>query len=141
MATQRIVGGGHAVVEINGVVWGRFVEAVVDVDEGTDEILGVDSSEPFEIAPSTTRVRGSLKMWRTVLDGGAEGAGLAAPPSELPRGRYFAIRILDRIGGYPLFECDRAKVGAQRWTISAKRLVSGAVEFSGIGWRNEVVAA
>jgi hypothetical protein len=135
---QRIVGGGHTIVEVNGAVVGRFSECSYTVDPGTDEIVGVDSDEPHEIASTTTRVRGTLRMWRTKQDGGAEGAGLAAPPSEMQRGLYFHLRLLDRLGGYVLFESDRCKAGQQQWTISAKRLVSGTVDFTGIGWRNEV---
>lgn len=134
---QRIVGGGHSVVEINGRVEGRFSAFEWESDQGEDEIRGVDSNLPFELADGPVSLRGSLAMWRVMGDGGAEGAGLTQPTAELPRSRYFSMRLLDRLGGHVMFEADQCRVRRQRWRVAPKQLVSGTIEFSGIGWSNE----
>ncbi len=138
MARTRLVSGASVTLYVNGKPFG--IAEVIDwvIDTPVKEIHGLDQPEPYELAPTVAKVSGTLRVYRIQREGGAEGAGLAAPISQLPRARYFTMQLIERDSEAVLFQTDRALVTRQAWKAAVKSIVQGTISFVAIGASNEV---
>lgn len=103
-------------------------------------IYGLDSGEPYELAPTITKVTGTVGLLRMVGDGGLEGAGIAPHLPDLPRGRYFSLALIHRGTDITIFRSDRCWVVSQSWDVPSKGRVSGSMTFEGFDWSNEAAS-
>jgi hypothetical protein len=85
-----------------------------------------------------THISGAMTIYRTVLDGAAEGAGMVAPIDELPREKYFSIVLVDLTTQVVIFQADFCSVEQQSWSIASKSLITGSVAWSALSYQNEV---
>jgi hypothetical protein len=97
--------------------------------------------EPFELAPTVTKVEGSLSIYRQAGDGGAEGAGITVAFPDLPRELYFRVTVIDRRTQTILFNAPRCKVTGQSWEIPSRGHVTGTLNFTAATWTNEAPSA
>lgn len=132
-----IVAGAHIVCHINGRVYAQVISADWSSDTPKKAIYGIDSVEPFELAVTTSHVKGNLALYRLTGSGGLQGAGVIATFSDLPKEKYFSLQLIDRRTGTVLFDCPRCSADSERWTVASKSLVTGGLSFSGIAWVNE----
>ena len=102
------------------------------------ELRGIDSSEPLELAPSITRLAGSITMYRKVGLGGLEGMGVVSNFENAVKELYVGIRIVQRATDTVLFQCDNAVITGQEWDVAARQIMTGVMTFEGITWHNEV---
>lgn len=100
-------------------------------------IYGLDSSEPYELAPTTTKVQGSVSLLRSAGDGGVEGLGVAAQYEDLTREKYATIALLERVTQLLLFRADGCMIGEQSWQVNARGRLEGTMTFEGLTWNNE----
>jgi hypothetical protein len=135
---QRIITGAHVLCFINGSVLGRVKSVTFAPSIAPDTIRGVDSNLPYELADGPASLSGTIGLWRTIGDGGAEGPGIATPFAQLPRGKYLHLVLLERISDTIVFEAPRCRITSQHWEIRPKVMVEGALSFEAIGWNNEV---
>lgn len=138
MSGGRILTGGHTILYINGKVFGRCFGFTFDASTASREIGGIDSTDLYELAPSQSRISMNMDWYRTIGDGGAEGAAIAATPYELPRGKYFSVMLVDRSSDTVVFQADNCRVEGQNWRIMPKQFVVGSIRCKALSWNNEV---
>lgn len=137
MSRARTIVAANVICYINNRPFGRVNHFSFSSSTPREPINAVDSIDPFELAVNSTKVSGSLGLVRTLYDGGAEGAGLTTNFERLPQEKYFSIMLVERLSDTVLFRADHCAVNQQSWTISAKNVVQGQVEFEGLTWSNE----
>jgi len=98
----------------------------------------VDSPSPFELAPTSNTVTGTMTVYRLIDDGAAEGAGMVAPVDELPREKYFTMVLFNVVTGGIVFQAEFCSVESQTWSFEARSLATGVINFSAIRSENEV---
>jgi hypothetical protein len=138
MARARVITGAAVVCYINGQQFGRVFGFSFKSLTPRKAIYGLDSVDPHELAPTQSRVTGTLRLYRTVADGGAEGAGMAANFEDLPREKYFTVQLVDRGTDKVLFQAQFCSAVSQSWDIPIKGIVTGTLEFEAITWSNEI---
>jgi hypothetical protein len=134
---SSIITGARVVCYINSIAVGKVTGFHWESDTSRKAIYGLDSGEPYELAPTTTRIGGEIGLLRTEGDGGLEGLGVVAQFPNLPREEYFSITLLDRASDTVLFRADKCAVKSQKWGVSAKQVMSGSFSFEGLLWTNE----
>ncbi len=123
---------------MNGLAFGRVNAFRYSIDTPRRKIHTVDSPIPFELATASTAVSGAMSLYRTALDGAAEGPGMVSPLETLPNERYFSMALVDLTTQVVIFQADFCSVENQAWAIDAKGLVMGNITWSALTYRNEV---
>ena len=112
MARSRVVVGAHIICYINGQHYGRVSHFAFRSIATHRPLYGIDITEPQELAVAQTKITGNMKVFRTVGDGGAEGAGMITSFDNLPRGKYFTVQLVERGSDTILF---------QDWLVQTQR--------------------
>lgn len=133
-----IITGAHLIVYINGRPFGRVNHFMYAASTPSKEIGGIDTVELLELAPTVSRVRGVMNLWRTKGDGGAEGAGMAATSIETLRSKYFSIMVVERTSDTIVFRADHARIEDQSWDGVVKDFMKGIIAWKALTWSNEV---
>jgi hypothetical protein len=140
MSQVLTIAGASVVLLVNDVNYGRVIGIDWDVTTPIEELRGVDSPQPYELANSTTSVGGTLSVLRTLGDGGAEGAGMTAPLIDVGKTRYVSLTLLERRTQQVLFQTKRAAISSQSWTVPLRGIISGTITFISIDYSNEVTS-
>lgn len=123
---------------VNGQPYGLATDFAWSSETAKKPLYTVDSPDAFELAPTTTRINGSMSIFRQSGDGGAEGAGLAAPQNAMTRERYFSLVLKEIHADIIIFQATRCSLTAQSWQVgAAKGYMRGQLTFSAIDWANE----
>ncbi len=138
MARSSILTGAQVVLYVNGEMYGRIHSFHWNVETPRKDIRAVDTWIPFELAIATSRVAGTMSVYRLSQDGGAEGAGMIATTDALSREKYFTMVLIDITSGFVVFQADHCSVDSQIWMADAKGTVSGQISWSAMAWNNEV---
>ena len=138
MAGGVIVAGANVIVYINGKPYGRCIDFRPTIATPSKEIGGIDVTDLVELAPTVQRTSFTMTIWRTKGDGGIEGMGITPTSSELSRGKYFSVMLLERVTDTVLFEARYCKVESQSWGYATKSLVQGTVSCKALTSNNEV---
>ena len=138
MPRALVVTGAAIVCYVNGTPYGRVSGFSFRSATPRRALYGLDVIDPQELAPTQTKISGTLKLYRTVGDGGAEGAGMVANFEDLPREKYFTLQLVDRGSDKVIFQAQKCSVTMQAWDFPRKGVVTGSLEFEAITWNNEV---
>ncbi len=138
MARSVLLSAAQVALYINGQQFGRVNAFSYSVDSPRKKLATVDSLIPFELATGQTHVSGTMAVYRTVLDGAAEGVGMVAPIEELPREKYFSIVLVDLTTQVVIFQADFCSVEQQSWNVTSKGLIVGNIAWSALSYQNEV---
>lgn len=138
MSKSRIASTAKVVLYINGRAYAQVTNFRWNSETPTREIAGIDSSEPYELAPTRTKVTGSIGLVRLVGDGGAEGAGATVPFEHIPAGRYFSLMLVDRSTDTTIFRADNCRASQQNWDVPMKGFITGSLAFEALAWSNEL---
>jgi hypothetical protein len=137
MGKSLIITGARVVCYINGQKFGRVSSFRWDSATPRKAIYGLDSSEPYELAPLPSRITGSLTVYRTVGDGGLEGSGIVAQFADIPREKYFSLTLIERSSDTVVFRADDCAVTNQSWDVPSKGVMMGNFSFEALSWSNE----
>lgn len=137
MASSTLVASAKAIAYVNGRAWAPVVSIRWDVSTPGRGIPGLDVSTDIELAPSSSRVNGSMVVLRQVGDGGVEGAGLIPFSKDLPAGTYFSLALVDRLTDTLLFRADRCWINSQSWDTPSRSFMVGTINFTALDWNNE----
>jgi|SRR6185437_13592225 len=140
MAQALTISGAQVVLYVNAVPYGRVTQIDWDVSTPIEELRGVDSPQPYELANSITSVGGTLYVLRTLGDGGAEGAGMTAPLIDVGKTRYVSLTLVERRTKRVLFQSQRVAISSQSWSVPTRGITSGTVSFVSIDAQNEVTS-
>lgn len=140
MAQSHLVTAAKVKLYINGKPFGRVNGFSWASETPRRPIYGVDSTQPYELAVTTTRCTGTISVMKITADGGAEGAGVTAPYPEISRERYFSLALIEIGSDLVIFQADRCSLVSQSWNAPARGLITGSFSFEAIDWTNEVTA-
>lgn len=135
---MALVTGARAKLYINFRLIGEVVDFGWNSSTQKRPIYGIDATEPFEMSPGLTRIRGSFSLLRPAATGSLEGYGITTSFEEHVSEKYVNIILVDRRVPLPIFQCERAVILNQSWKVAARGIMSGQVEFEGVTWNNEV---
>lgn len=138
MARAKVVVSAGVILYVNGRAYGRVKGFQWNSDTPVAPKYGLDSTEPFELAPTITKINGKISVYRTIGDGGAEGAAMATPYEDLPRAKYFTVQLIERASDTVVFEARECSVVRQSWSVPERGMVTGEVEFEALEWSNEL---
>lgn len=141
MARSKTVTSAGVIPYLNGKAFGRVRGFLFTSDTPKQALYGLDSTEPFELMPTTTRINGRISIYRTIGDGGAEGAALAASYDFLAREKYFSLQLVERASDSVIFEAMYCTVVRQSWSVPEKGIITGEIEFEALDWSNETKSA
>lgn len=134
----RLVTAAHLLVYLNGRPYGKCAGINFGVSTPPSRIRGVDSIDPYELGPSNADLMFNMVIFKTIGDGGLEGAGINPTHHYLPKGKYFSIQVVERLSRTTVFKADKCRVSDQKWSIEPKLLVRGNITFEALSWSNEV---
>lgn len=140
MRAKTVTSAG-VVCYLNGKRFGRVRDFSWSSSTPRKALYGIDITEPQELLTTTTRITGRLSLWRTVGDGGAEGAGMIATYEDLTKEKYFSLTLVERYSDTVIFEARYCSVTSQSWNAPEKGLVTGSMEFEALNYSNEVRSA
>lgn len=138
MSSAKTVTGGHIVCYVNGKLYGRCSSITYTSTTNHKPIYGIDATDPFELGATTTRINGTMSIYRLHADGGSQGAGISPRYEDLPIGKYFNITLLDRSNDLIIFQARYAVQQSETWTIPSKGIVTGQLQFEALDWNNEL---
>jgi hypothetical protein len=138
MSRARTIVAANVLVYINNLQFGKVRSFSFTSQTPRDPINGIDSLDPFELAPTTTRITARMGLYRTLGDAGAEGAGLTTDYDNLSKEKYFSVVLVERSSDTVIFRADFCSVNSQTWDIVSRELVTGTVEFEALNWSNEI---
>lgn len=139
MARARVISSAAVIMYINGRPYGRVSEFSFRSMSPRRALFGLDSMHPYELAPTQGKITASMKVYRTVGDGGAEGAGMTATFEEVARERYFSVMLVDRgAQDTVLFQADNCSLVSQAWSVPTRGIITGSLEFEALMWSNDV---
>ena len=136
----QIISGSRVALFLNGHRFGRAISLEMSSDTSTHPIETIDDLLPAEIAPTRTRVRGTVRCYRLSGDGGIEGAGVTTQFANIPLQKYFSLTLKDLGTDRTIFQFDFCMVEQQSWAVVTKDLMSGQFSFTGMTWGNETAA-
>jgi len=127
----------QVLVYINGKLYAKVTGLSLSSATPHREIRGLDSSTPYELAPTTASVSGSVQFLRLLGDGGLEGDRVAVPFASLINEKYFSLLIVERRQNTVLFQAEQCCVTSQELGIPSRGIVTGSFNFTGIAWSND----
>jgi hypothetical protein len=138
MSRAKTIVTAGVLLYVNNRPYGQVTSFRFNSDTIRNAIYGIDSIDPFELAPSVTKIAGSIGLVRTLYDGGAEGAGLTTSFEKLPKEKYFSLTLVEKSSDTVIFRADYCSVTRQNWDFESKGIAKGNVEFEALTWSNEV---
>jgi hypothetical protein len=139
MSRARVIPSAAVVVYVNGKQFGRVQAFNFRSLTPRKALYGIDSTDPYELAPTIGKITASMSVFRTVGDGGAEGGGMAATMEDLSKEKYFSVMLVDR-GAQDsiIFQADYCSLSSQAWSIVSRGIITGSLEFEALTWSNDV---
>lgn len=132
-----LVSGARLKLYINNRFIGEVTDFKYSVTTQKKAIYGIDATEPFELAPGITVVRGSISLLRPAGLGSLEGYGFKSSLPDAAKEKYASIMLFDRAAGLPVFQSDRAAIITQNWQVAARGIMTGTFEFEAFNYINE----
>jgi hypothetical protein len=127
-----ILTGASIFIYLNNKLYGPAQQMQYTIDSQDQEIYGVDSFYPQEIAPSRGSISGSISGLRVRNSGGLVALGLRSTAAKPLAGNYVSIRIRDRLTGEDIIFIQQAKITSEQNQVSAKGTYKLSFNFKGI---------
>jgi len=124
--------GAHIRVYINGVIFSAAQGINYTLDNGGEELYGVDSIYPQEIIPKRSTVNGSINFLKLKQDGGLQAKGIRGLAKDIMKHPYISIRIQDRQTGEDILLVPKAMVTSETFSAQIKSSVKLTLNFRGI---------
>jgi hypothetical protein len=141
MSRARTITGAGVVCKINGVALARVSDLSFSVATSRKPAQGIDSFLPQELIQTAVKITGQLKLYRTLGDGGAEGAGILAQLPDLSREKYFSIQLVERSSDTVVFEAWYCSCTNQSWDAPARGTITGTLGFEALDYKNELAVS
>ena len=101
------------------------------IDYGEQEIFGIDSVHPQEIATTRITVSGTVSGFRIQASGGLQGKDIRPKINQALFAPYLSFRIQDRKNKYDILFIQEIKVTNEQISIPSKGVVSLNFNFKG----------
>jgi hypothetical protein len=124
--------GANIVVYANNAVLKEVQSVNFEVDYGEQEIRGIDSPYPQEIAATQVSVSGSMTLIRQKNSGGLQAKNLRPLFTDIGASPYIQLRVHDRQSGEDIISLPYAKIIKESHSAAAKGVYHITVQFSGL---------
>lgn len=138
MARSVVLQGAEIKLYISGKLYKEVQSISYTIDYAEQEIYGIDSQYPQEIAPSRVSVQGSVSGVRVKLTGGLQGYEARSKINQILYAPYTSLRIKDRRSDKDILWIPQMKVTSETLQIPAKGTVKLNFVFKGIIPYNEL---
>jgi len=134
-----VLSGARTLLSANGKILGAGYVLDYTIDYNVDELQGVDSILPDELAPSGIRVAMSIRVYRTP-DNDPEALGVAPktdgmnPQAEYSKSGYISIEVRDRVTDKTTLFLPRARIVRRSGSVQSEDLLSETWAIRGIGF-------
>jgi hypothetical protein len=125
-------------VYINNKFVGEATGFTWQAEQRKKAIYAIDSTEPFEFAPSSTTVKGRISLLRPEGVASMEGYGITTSFRNHSNHKYVSIMLFDRKTFLPVFLADRAVIQSQNWSVESRGMMRGSIDFEAFDWKNEI---
>ena len=123
--------GAQIKLLINDVEYGQAQAIQYTIDTADQEIYGIDSIFPQEIAPSRSQVYGTISGLR-VNNFDLQSMGIRDNNSTFLGSGYSSIRLVSRVDGKNIIEIPMARISNEQFSVSAKGTAKVTFSFRAI---------
>lgn len=132
MAQSVVLKGAEIKIYISGKLYAESQNISYTIDYGEEDIYGIDSPFPQEIATTRVNVQGTINGLRVKLTGGLQGYQIRSRINEILYAPYTSLRIKDRRSDIDILWIPQMKVTNETVQIPSKGIVSLNFSFKGI---------
>ena len=132
MAHSTVLRGADVIIKVAGKPFKGAQSVAYTIDYGEQEIYGIDSQFPQEIAPTKVAVSGTISGVRVKLSGGLQGHDLRSKINQILYGSYVSLEIRDRHSDIVLLWVPQMKVSNEQLQVTAKGVARLTFNFKGI---------
>ncbi len=127
-----VLKGAEVKTYVSGKLYAEVQSIQYTIDYGEQEIYGIDSQHPQEIAPGRVSVQGTVSGLVIKNLGGLQAYDLRSKINEILHAPYTSLRLKDRHSDKDLFWLPQMKVVNEQVSIQAKGVVKISFQFKGI---------
>jgi hypothetical protein len=127
-----VLKGAEVKTYVSGKLFAEVQSIQYTIDYGEQEIYGIDSQFPQEIASGRVAVQGSVSGLVIKGLGGLQAYDLRAKINEILHAPYTSLRLKDRHSDKDLFWLPQMKVVSEQISIQSKGVVRISFTFKGI---------
>lgn len=128
--------GARTIIRVNGDVVAFAFQVTWNCRTEVTEIYTIDDPLPWEIAPKTISVTGTLGLFQ--LPGDSPTARLMqADVATFLMNKYITIEVKDAASDNIIFKTNRAMVTGQQGEVTSEKLSTMTLSWTAIGWRAE----
>lgn len=138
MAQSMVMRGADIKLYLGGKLYPCTQDIRYTIDYGEQEIYGIDSAFPMEIAVTRVSVQGTVSGVRLKTVGGLQGYDLRTKIQDLLHAPYISLRIQDRHTDSNILWVPQVKVTNEQMQVRAKGIVQVTFQFKGIIPYNEL---
>lgn len=132
MAQSVVLKGSECKLYLGGKLYGEAQSISYTIDYGEQEIYGIDSIFPQEIATTRMSVQGQVSGLRVKMSGGLQGKGGTVKINQRLIAPYISIEIRERTYDTKLIFIAQAKITQESFQVQAKGTVKLSFTFKGI---------
>ena len=134
--TAKYLSGARCTLKVNGKIIGFAFAISWNIETAAQEIMTIDDPLPYELAPSTITVTGSISGFR--IPGSGPGQQLLqADILSFVHQRYIEIEVRDTATDNLIFLTRNAIVTSRSESIRTDALAEMTLNFKAIGWADE----
>lgn len=126
-----ILVGANVKVYINNKVYPAVQSINLSIDYGEQEIYGIDSPYPQEIAGTKMTIRGSITGLKVKNNGGIQGVNMRPLFTDFAASPYVSIRIQDAASKEDIVFIPHAKIIRETHTAAIKTTYKMNIDFAG----------
>lgn len=138
MPQSIIMRGADIKLYLGGKLYTAVNSISYTIDYSEQEIYGIDSAFPQEIAVTRVSVQGSVGGFRIKSMGGLQGSNVTTKIQDILHSPYISLRIKDRHTDADILWIPQIKVTNEQMQIRAKGVVQVSFNFKGIMPFNEL---
>jgi hypothetical protein len=132
MAQALVLAGADCRVSLGGQAMNEVQSISYIIDYGEEEIMGIDSIHPQEIAATKMTVSGTISGLRIKGSGGTQAKKITPLVNEIMQRNYISIKIDNPSTGYAILFIPNAKITREDVSVTAKGTVKFNLTFKGI---------
>jgi hypothetical protein len=138
MAQSVSMRGADIKLYIGGKLYPSVQDINYTIEYGENEIYGIDSAFPQEIAVTRASVQGNVSGVRVKYVGGIQGYDIRPKIQDILHAPYVSLQIKDRHTDSVILWVPKIKVNREQVQIKAKGVVRLSFSFKGIIPYNEL---
>lgn len=127
-----VITGAHIEIFWNNQQYKEVADVSFTVDYGEEEIYGVDSVYPQEIAGGRVTVSGNINGFRLKMSNGLQAKTLRSLFNDVSASPYVSLRISDRATSEDLIFIPQCKISSETYSIPSRGTVKLNFSFKGL---------